>query len=314
MEPEPDDFPVIAVLKEGETLGDWTIREKLGQGSYGAVYTVVNKKGELYAMKTESVKSYNKVLKAEYYVLSELKRIKAQHFCTIIDSGLIGETKYLVMTLVGLTLTELRKYDPTVKVHKFSLGCALSVGIKCLEAIQEIHSVGYLHRDIKPSNYAIGRIEVRQIYLLDFGMCRKYKDNSSNIRNPRSFAAFRGTVRYAPLSCHVAREQCRKDDLESWLYQQVELTTGRLPWKNMKDRDDVGKCKKLCRQKEYVKELLGGCPREYLAILRLIDSLRYYSDPDYARICEYLREAIRNNNVSEYPYDWEMLNEKTAAE
>lgn len=34
------DFPVIAVLKEGETLGDWTIREKLGQGSYGAVYTV----------------------------------------------------------------------------------------------------------------------------------------------------------------------------------------------------------------------------------------------------------------------------------
>uniref|UniRef100_A0A914SC56 Protein kinase domain-containing protein n=1 Tax=Parascaris equorum TaxID=6256 RepID=A0A914SC56_PAREQ len=136
-------------------------------------------------------------------------------------------------------MQELRKYNPAAKVHKFSLGCALSVGIKCLEAIQEIHSVG---------NYAIGRIEVRQIYLLDFGMCRKYKDNSSNIRNPRSFAAFRGTV---------------------------ELTTGRLPWKNMKDRDDVGKCKKLCRQKEYVKELLGGCPREYLAILRLIDSLRF---------------------------------------
>ncbi|VDK33148.1 unnamed protein product [Anisakis simplex] len=52
-------------------------------------------------------------------------------------------------------------------------------------------------------------------------MCRKYKDNASNIRNPRSFAGFRGTVRYAPLSCHVAREQSRKDDLESWLYQQV---------------------------------------------------------------------------------------------
>lgn len=30
------------------------------------------------------------------------------------------------------------------------------------------------------------------------------------------------------------RELCRKDDCESWLYMLVEITVGKLPWRNMK--------------------------------------------------------------------------------
>uniref|UniRef100_A0A183DL10 Protein kinase domain-containing protein n=1 Tax=Gongylonema pulchrum TaxID=637853 RepID=A0A183DL10_9BILA len=78
-----------------------------------------------------------------------------------------------------------------------------------------------LHRDIKPGNFAIGRRDLRHIYLLDFGMCRKYLNKRASIRNPRRAAGFRGTIRYASISSHISREQCRKDDLESWMYQQV---------------------------------------------------------------------------------------------
>ncbi|VDK85591.1 unnamed protein product [Litomosoides sigmodontis] len=85
----------------------------------------------------------------------------------------------------------------------------------------------------------------------------------------------------------------------------VELTVGYLPWKSMEDKDEVGRCKQLCRTDEYIKELFGGCPREYIAIMRLIDSIRYYSKPEYNKITELLRDALRNNDVSEYPYDWE---------
>lgn len=49
-------------------------------------------------------------------------------------------------------------------------------------------------------------------------------------------AKFRGTVRYASLSCHIRRETCRKDDIESWLYQQIEVTRGALPWRSLDDK------------------------------------------------------------------------------
>uniref|UniRef100_A0A0R3RST5 Protein kinase domain-containing protein n=1 Tax=Elaeophora elaphi TaxID=1147741 RepID=A0A0R3RST5_9BILA len=339
--PEEDilDVMKIVYLHPGDVLGDWTVFDKIGEGGFGAVYLVKllivkDRKGNEYAMKTESVNAIAKVLKAEYYVLTELKKAKATHFCDILDSGLVGENKYVVMTLVGQSLTDLRKHDPTQKIQKFTMGCALSVGMKCLEAIEELHNIGYLHRDIKPGNFAIGRKNLRQIYLLDFGMCRKYLNSQSSVRNPRRSAGFRGTIRYASISSHISREQCRKDDLESWMYQQVcttrflpidypnfynlslfsiimimnflvELTVGYLPWKSMQDKDEVGRCKELCRKDEYIKELFGGCPREYITIMRLIDSIRYYSKPEYSKITELLRDALRNNNVSEYPYDWE---------
>jgi tau tubulin kinase len=89
-----------------------------------------------------------------------------------------------------------------------------------------LHGIGYLHRDVKPGNFAMGREdigEVRKLYVLDFGMCREYiSKRTGQIRTPRVAAGFRGTVRYASINCHLSRELSRKDDCETWLYQQVE--------------------------------------------------------------------------------------------
>lgn len=52
-------------------------------------------------------------------------------------------------------------------------------------------------------------------------------------------AGFRGTVQYASLSSHIRRETCRKDDIESWLYQQIEITRGTLPWRSLIDKDEI---------------------------------------------------------------------------
>lgn len=125
-----------------------------------------------------------------------------------------------------------------------SLGTAIGAGIQALEALEDLHGIGYLHRwviqilrlclkrtvllnrDVKPGNYTIGRAELnelRKVYILDFGMARKFtNDQVGNlpmciwslkiqgvIRKPRAAAGFRGTVRYAPISCHLQRELCR---------------------------------------------------------------------------------------------------------
>ncbi|KAI1694330.1 tau-tubulin kinase like protein Asator [Ditylenchus destructor] len=66
------------------------------------------------------------------------------------------------------------------------------------------HGIGYLHRDIKPGNYTIGRAELnelRKVYILDFGLARKFTNEQGVIRRPRQAVGFRSTVRYAPISC-----------------------------------------------------------------------------------------------------------------
>uniref|UniRef100_A0A914YSS8 Protein kinase domain-containing protein n=1 Tax=Panagrolaimus superbus TaxID=310955 RepID=A0A914YSS8_9BILA len=83
----------------------------------------------------------------EVYVLMELKKSNAKHFCDILDRGRANDYNFVVMTLVGPSFDNLRKTASTEKSkQKFSLGCALSIAIKCVDAIEELHGIGYLHR------------------------------------------------------------------------------------------------------------------------------------------------------------------------
>ncbi|VDM19443.1 unnamed protein product [Wuchereria bancrofti] len=295
----------IIRLQSGEKIDQWTVVEKLGEGGFGSVYKV-SRGNEIYALKTESLKEKVKLLKMEVYVLKLANERKSKHFCICEDTGIYKKCLYLVMTLLGPCLQDIRKELPG---QKFSMGCALSVGIQCLEAIEELHAIGFLHRDIKPSNYATGRGKLdnlRRIYILDFGMCRSYLDEHGRFRPPRKIAGFRGTIRYASLSCHIRRETCRKDDIESWLYQQIEITRGALPWRSLDDKkDEVAMFKERCRFEMGLQELMGGCPREYVEILHYIDSLRFYDNPNYEKIYKLMRKAISMLQVQEFPYDWE---------
>ncbi|CAL2038957.1 unnamed protein product [Caenorhabditis brenneri] len=199
------------------------------------------------------------------------------------------------------------------------MGTAISVGRQFLEALEDMHNIGYLHRDAKPGNYTIGRAEVgelRKVYVLDFGMARKFAYEDGTIKKPRNVAGFRGTVKYAPVSCHAGRELCRQEDCETWLYMLVEITKGSLPWRNMTEIQDVGKEKRAIRTDPIVKKkMFGGCPREYLEILETIDKGKFFDEPNYERMYYLLREAMKNTGSTEYPYDWEdYLNKKMKEE
>lgn len=59
------------------------------------------------------------------------------------------------------------------------------------------------------------------------------------MRPPRAAAGFRGTVRYASVAAHRNREMGRHDDLFSLLYVLVEMVNGALPWRKIKDKEQV---------------------------------------------------------------------------
>ncbi|CAD5207055.1 unnamed protein product [Bursaphelenchus okinawaensis] len=285
--------------------GNYTVVKKLGEGAFGAVYKVTDKSNALYALKVEGVAEQIQLLKMEVFVLAELRKAGGRHFCKIEDKGQIENFNYVVMTFVGESLADLRMRAPG---KKFSLGTAMSVAIQSLEALEDLHGIGYLHRDVKPANYTIGRAEInelRKVYVLDFGMARKFVHDDGTIKKPRDVAGFRGTVKYAPVACHAQRELCRLDDCETWLYMVAEFTKGSLPWRNMKDMHEIGMLKRRCRGGVEIKMLFGGCPREYIDVLRTIDSGKFFDEPKYGQMYNLLRQGMKTLNAQEFPYDWE---------
>lgn len=180
------------------------------------------------------------------------------HVCRFLGGGTTENFNYVVMTLQGRNLAELRRAQPK---QCFSLSTTLRLGLQILTSIQNIHSIGFLHRDIKPSNFSMGRLpsNCRIVYMLDFGLARKYTNAEGQVRPARPQAGFRGTVRYASVNAHKNKEMGRHDDLWSLFYMIVEFLTGQLPWRKIKDKEQVGVMKEKYDHNQFLKYL----PREF---------------------------------------------------
>ncbi|KAJ1357960.1 hypothetical protein KIN20_016240 [Parelaphostrongylus tenuis] len=303
------DAPRMTSSSEGEILQvsqvireRWKIRQKIGGGGFGEIYEAIDiqNHNERVAVKVESSKAAKQVLKMEVAVLRRLQGKK--HACKFYGCGRNDKFNYLVMSLQGKNLADLRREAPK---QCFSLSTAIRLGVQILNAISEIHSIGFLHRDIKPSNFAMGRstATMRKVFMLDFGLARQYLNAKGEIRSPRSAAGFRGTVRYAAVSAHKNKEMGRHDDLWSLFYMMAEFLQGQLPWRKIKDKDEVG------RMKEDVDldMLLEDCPNELHQFAAHLKTLSYPDSPDYDFLESLLVQVINKNSIPmDEPYDWEL--------
>jgi tau tubulin kinase len=211
---------------------------KVGGGGFGQIYEALDLLTKQHiALKIESAKQAKQVLKMEVTVLRRLQG--KDHVCCFLGGGQTDTYSFLAMTLHGKNLAELRRAQAK---QCFSLATTLRLGVQLLTAIKTIHDIGFLHRDIKPSNFSMGRLasNMRKVYMLDFGLARKYTTPQGNVRPARPQAGFRGTVRYASVNAHKNKEMGRHDDLWSLFYMLVEFITGQLPWRKIKDKEQVG--------------------------------------------------------------------------
>lgn len=105
------------------------------------------------------------------------------------------------MQLAGETLANLRKLCPN---KRFTTSTTARTAIQTLEAIENIHVAGLLHRDIKPSNFAIGLGDGLKciVYILDFGLVRRYRNADAKIRQQRSCTGFRGLFHFICLKIY----------------------------------------------------------------------------------------------------------------
>uniref|UniRef100_A0A1I8A991 Protein kinase domain-containing protein n=1 Tax=Steinernema glaseri TaxID=37863 RepID=A0A1I8A991_9BILA len=304
---------------EGDLIcGRWKVEGEIGRGGCGVVYQVSTKVTEQVngvmkehtiraAMKCEGVDPedrYSETLHSEVTVLRRMQL--SEHVCRLYLGGrLSASVNILIMSLVGRSLSFMRRL---CRNQRFSMSTAIRVGYQCLEAIKELHFIGYLHRDIKAGNFAIGTYpgNVRRIVLLDFGFARQYvkkgSDGRMRHRSPRHRAPFLGTDRYCSVNCADRKEQGRCDDLWSWIFMLVEFIEGKLPWK-----DFGGEVEELNKKKRAALDtLLDRCPRQLYRIFDHINDLEYSDRPNYDLMFNTLREICEAKRIHpDDPYDWE---------
>jgi len=307
----------LVQLEVGSTVDKiWHVESKIGEGNC-TVYKCTNKQNGQdgpYALKVESLNEKFAFLRKEVIVLCELStQKKDHHFCKVKTRARMDNYFYVVMTLVGRTIHDLRMESPD---QKFTLGTAISVGTQCLKALEDLHSIEYVYRELTPTNFAVGLAgigEARKIYLLDLGTARKFISEDGSMKKQRSLMKFRtNTIKYAPLAYHENRELCRKDDIESWLYMTTEFIRESLPWKHLTDPVEVGNMKKSARKGEIQRKLFKYCPKFFVLILDLADECKFFDAPDYPSIYDYLKQTLDETNAKEYPYDWEIRHQVAA--
>ncbi|XP_061727724.1 SH3 and multiple ankyrin repeat domains protein 1 [Cydia pomonella] len=289
------------LLQPGHVVKErWKVVKKIGGGGFGEIYEGLDLvTQEQVALKVESARQPKQVLKMEVAVLKKLQG--KEHVCRFIGCGRNARFNYVVMQLQGRNLAELRRAQPR---GAFSLSTTLRLGLQILKAIDSIHSVGFLHRDIKPSNFSIGRhpSNCRKVYMLDFGLARQYTTSNGQVRPPRAAAGFRGTVRYASINAHKNKEMGRHDDLWSLFYMLVEFVNGQLPWRKIKDKEQVG----LMKEKYDHRLLLKHLPSELRQFLEHVQQLEYADSPDYCMLTALLERCCKRRGIRDTdPYDWE---------
>lgn len=69
--------------------------------------------------------------------------------------------------------------------HAVDLALKPPVGLLQISRVEYVHSKSFIHRDIKPDNFLMGLGKrANQVYVIDFGLAKKYRDPKTHIHIP----------------------------------------------------------------------------------------------------------------------------------
>ncbi|KAL4001626.1 Protein kinase domain family protein [Acanthocheilonema viteae] len=275
---EKDRLPRLKELVKTD-LHTYQLYKVIGEGGYGTVYESETDDGRRVAVKAEK---YSKsMLHIEASVMRAAARRHSEHICELIDYGSEKpDYIFIVIPLLGKDLHKLRNEQIN---RRFSLCTAVQVGLQTLKAIEELHLSHFISRDIKPGNFMVGLRENQQhktIFLIDFGLAKKYVDKNGKLLPSRGEVGWRGTTRYGSLKAHLRLDLARRDDLESWFYLLVEITRGSLPWRHVSERAGVQAAKLMARDAGRT-QFFHQCPKQYETLMGMVDGLVFEDSPKY---------------------------------
>ncbi len=209
---------ILSVLKLTELLGGrYEKVRKLGQGSYGEVWLVLDTEAvaqdAFYVAKIPFSRGYNKMFQREAAICQKL----APHpgAVRLVDTLEEGGRFIMIQEYVqGRTLQDLLEEGELPDPIKERLI------LKLIDVVAHAHELQIMHRDIKPNNILIGPHDT--VKLLDYGAAKELKDRDIS-------ATMVGSRPYMAPEQIMGRSQRRSDVWAIGVIMYL-LYTGLLPF------------------------------------------------------------------------------------
>ena len=237
-------------------------------------------------MKIEPLSSKNSNLQTEAFYLFSLQGFGIPKFITF------GHNKTYNILIEEL-LDKSLDFIFIKNNNKCTINDACLIAIQLIERFQWIHSKDIIYRDLKPENCLIGKEDPNIIYLIDFGLCKKYRSSKTGKHIlPKRTGKFSGTMKYASFYALSGKEQSRRDDLISLGYMLIFLVKKNLPWNYDLNYIDKEKYEKLVKNKRNHGNgsLFYDVPKEFEEYIRYTYNLKFDQEPNY----EYLKNIFKN--------------------
>lgn len=231
----------------------YDVRKVLGEGSFGKVYAVADRQGQLYALKLlklwEVPSEIRQSLTDRFDMEFETGRIDSPYLVHSVAHGMADGNPYIVMEYCpGGDLTALSAQSqldlPLVATH-------VLCGLKAL------HNRGKVHRDLKPENVLVK--PSGDYALTDFGISgdRNKRMTERNILG-RPKQIF-GTYAYMPPEQLNPRRDATvlpTTDIFSFGVMMFQLLTGELPFGRLVDEGDLVPYLRHGKNHEWDRQLL----------------------------------------------------------
>ncbi len=161
-------------MQRGDRLGDWVLRDKLGEGGFGEVWEAaeVDRPWNLAAIKVPRGRDGAAALRREGRLQTAVEH---PNIVRNISIDFAHDPPFLVSEYVpGESLRGRLKREGRLAPEE-----AVRILGEVLEALEAVHDAGLVHRDLKPENVLLGKGGV--VKVSDFGLGKVASDAAASI-------------------------------------------------------------------------------------------------------------------------------------
>jgi serine/threonine protein kinase len=225
----PASSPSIAV---GQTIGNYTITAKLGEGGMGVVYLaehpVIGRKVAMKAIHPELSRN-PEVVSRFVTEAKSVNQIGNEHIVDIHDFGTTaeGDFYFIMEFLQGEALADCLRRESVIEPAR-----VLAIASQVADALAASHAHGIIHRDLKPENiFLIQKGSSKDfVKVLDFGLA-KLTLGDDKVSHKTRTGSVMGTPYYmSPEQCEGKPNIDHRADVYSLGVIMFEMMTGKVPF------------------------------------------------------------------------------------